>query len=56
MYNQSSSSLTVLFTDVCQNVLSYISDIATYFRLPVVCTLKKTIIIRFLFIYLDIIY
>ena len=36
MLNQS-SLLRVLFTDACQNVLSYISDSATYFRLPVVC-------------------
>jgi hypothetical protein len=36
MFNQS-SSLSVLFTDACQNVLSYISETATYFQLPVVC-------------------
>ncbi|CAF4188269.1 unnamed protein product, partial [Rotaria sp. Silwood2] len=36
MINQSSLPLSVLFTDACQNVLSYISDTATYFRLPVI--------------------
>ncbi|CAF3496543.1 unnamed protein product [Rotaria sp. Silwood1] len=36
MINQSSSSLRVLFTDACQNVLNYISETATYFHLPVI--------------------
>jgi len=36
MLNQS-SPLSVLATDACQTVLSYISEIATYFHLPVVC-------------------
>ena len=31
-----SSSFTVLLTDACQNVLSYISEIATYLQIPVV--------------------
>ncbi|UJR37456.1 hypothetical protein I4U23_030159 [Adineta vaga] len=35
MLNQS-SSLTVVFTDTCQNVLSYISETATYFHLPII--------------------
>jgi hypothetical protein len=39
MLNQ--SSLSVLFTDVCQNVLSHISETATYFHLPVVCNQMK---------------
>ena len=41
MYNQSSATLRVLFTDTCQNVLSYIAEIGTYFRLPVVCNIEK---------------
>ena len=32
------SSLSVLITDTCQNVLSYIAETAKYFQLPVVCT------------------
>ena len=36
MINQS-TSLSVLMTDACQNVLSYIAETATYFHLPVVC-------------------
>ncbi|CAF3273058.1 unnamed protein product [Rotaria socialis] len=36
MMNRSSSSLGVIFTDACQTVLSYISETATYFRLPVI--------------------
>ncbi|CAF0860392.1 unnamed protein product [Adineta ricciae] len=31
-----SSSLNVLFTDTCQHVLSYISETATYFHLPII--------------------
>ncbi|CAF2218499.1 unnamed protein product [Rotaria magnacalcarata] len=36
MMNRSSLSLGVIFTDACQTVLSYISETATYFRLPVI--------------------
>ncbi|CAF0899544.1 unnamed protein product [Adineta steineri] len=35
MLNQS-PSLNVLFTDACQNVLTYISETATYFKLPII--------------------
>jgi hypothetical protein len=30
------TSLSVLMTDACQNVLSYIAEAVTYFHLPVV--------------------
>lgn len=58
MYNHSLSSLNVLFTDACQNVLGYISEIGTHFNLPVVCYQKHNKTIHFFIVLfnLDFIY